>query len=159
MSGLKKTLSAVVTALFPNSVQPIAEKLNTEEFNAFAGDADELHNRLSAQQTGNEQVVADLATARARVVELEAQTTAGAAATERVVQLETELATTQAALLVFGADDQARADYKAQADLALRQAENLRNAGVPPTVDASTAGTGEAKSYEQAPWNGHLQTA
>lgn len=87
MSVLKKTLSSVVAALFPNSVQAVSESLNTEQFNAFAGDAEEVNNRLEAQATGNEGAVNDLKAAQARIVELEGQVTAGATAATRVTEL------------------------------------------------------------------------
>lgn len=60
---------------------------------------------------------------------------------------------------MFGATEEDRATYKAQADLALKQAENLRKAGVPASTDASTDGQTVARSYENAPWNQHVQVA
>jgi len=66
-----KTLSAILSALFPKSEKVISEKLSTQEHETFAADASELQERLDAQTTANELVTADLTKATARVTELE----------------------------------------------------------------------------------------
>lgn len=78
-----KTIAAIVAALFPNSEKAISEKLTQEEFNAFAGDAQEVENRLEAQATGNQAVADDLTKANANLVTANASlTTAQAALTK-----------------------------------------------------------------------------
>jgi predicted nuclease with TOPRIM domain len=156
MSAPKKTLAAVVAALFPKSEQAIAETLNTEQFNAFAEDAQEVHDRLTAQQTGNEAVAADLTKAQARVSELENTIATMNQSSARLTELEASVTNLTTELQAFGETTEARTDYKAKADLALKQADNLRNAHIPPVADATTTGGDGARSWESAPWNKHL---
>ena len=159
MSKPKKTLAAVVAALFPKSEQVISETLATDQFNAFAEDAQEIQNRLDAQAEGNAAMNADLTAANDAANAAEASLNAAQA---RIADLEvqvTELTALKAELTVFGETAEARSTFKAQADLAIRQADALRGAGVPPVADASTTDDDGAKSYELAPWNKHLNRA
>lgn len=75
-----KTLAAVVAALFPTSEKAISEKLTQEEFDAFAGEAQEAQDRLDAQATGNAAMNADLTTANAAADLAETKLTASEAA-------------------------------------------------------------------------------
>ncbi|GAB3885996.1 hypothetical protein [Spirosoma agri] len=75
-----KTVAAVLAALFPTSEKAISEKLTQEEFDAFAGEAQETQNRLDAQAQGNEAVANDLTTANASLKEAQDKLTASEAA-------------------------------------------------------------------------------
>lgn len=80
MSKPTKTLAAVVAALFPASEKAISEKLAQEEFDAFAGEAQEAQDRLDAQATGNAAMNADLTAANAAADLAETRATAAEAA-------------------------------------------------------------------------------
>jgi hypothetical protein len=65
-----KILSTVMADLFPNSGKVISEKLSTDEHAGFSADVQELNDRLEAQATANEQIVADLAASATQVTDL-----------------------------------------------------------------------------------------
>ena len=87
-----KTLAAALAALFPNSEKAVSEKLTQEEFDAFAGEAQEVQNRLDAQASGNAAMNADLTAAKAAA---DAAENALATAQSALATANTELATAQ----------------------------------------------------------------
>lgn len=95
MSKPTKTLAAVVAALFPASEKAISEKLAQEEFDAFAGEAQEAQDRLDAQATGNAAMNADLTAANAAADLAEIRATAAEAA---LATAQGELATANATI-------------------------------------------------------------
>lgn len=88
-------LVAILAAMFPTSGKAISEKLSQEEYDAFAADAQETQNRLDAQAEGNQAVADDLATANARITELEA---AAATAQTALETAQADATTAQASL-------------------------------------------------------------
>ncbi|OIN61184.1 hypothetical protein [Arsenicibacter rosenii] len=152
---------SVIARLFPSLFKVASEHATTEEFNAAEQEAASLETRLAAEfpqeipkpaATGGAVVPAAVTTPAApdAAAELVTEKAARQAAEQRATALETELKT-------FGASQEARTAWKAQADLALQQADAMRSASVtPPKADATTTGQApELKSYEKAPWNQH----
>lgn len=90
MTNAKKTVAAVVAALFPKSQKAISEKLATDEFNAFAAEASELDQRLDAQGLGNVAEQTDRQKAEAQVTDLTGQLTA---ANTQIGELQAQVGT------------------------------------------------------------------
>lgn len=100
MSQPKKTVATILAALFPKSHKTISEKLETEDFNAFASEAEEVSKRLTAQQEGNQAEQTDRKATEQKAVSLEQQLetekTARQMADAKVAELEGKLNTAEA---------------------------------------------------------------
>ncbi|CCH00294.1 hypothetical protein FAES_2285 [Fibrella aestuarina BUZ 2] len=83
MAKTTKPVTAIIAALFPKSEKALSEALGTEQFNAFAEDAQEVQDRLDAQAEGNQAVANDLATANATLKETQDKLTASETALEK----------------------------------------------------------------------------
>lgn len=84
------TLAAIITGLFPKSEKAVSERLEQEEFNAFAGDAQEVQARIDAQAEGNTKLRADLEAQTAEVTRLTAELKAQQAVGDEVTTLKAE---------------------------------------------------------------------
>lgn len=93
---MSKTLISVATmiaTLFAQSQKAISEKLSSDEFATFSAEVKETHDRLEAQQQGNEQIKADLEAEKAKASTAESQRDAAKADLKKA---QDELATAQA---------------------------------------------------------------
>ncbi|MVM36505.1 hypothetical protein GO730_00595 [Spirosoma sp. HMF3257] len=88
MAKTTLTVATILATLFGNSHKALSEKLSTEEFNAFSAEAQELQDRLDAQEAGNLAVTGDLTKANADLAIAQAALTTA----------QTELGTTKTAL-------------------------------------------------------------
>ena len=87
------TVAVIIAALFGKSQTAISEKLSTEEYNTFAAEAQEVNDRLTSQQAGNEALKADADTANASLATAQVEL---ATATASLTTAQSELATAQA---------------------------------------------------------------
>lgn len=85
----------MLAALFGKSQQAMSEKLATDEFNAFTAEAQELADRLTAQEEGNEALKADLDAEKLKVTTAQAEL---ATATTALATANTDLATATATI-------------------------------------------------------------
>ncbi|WP_080239060.1 hypothetical protein [Spirosoma rigui] len=96
MSKSTNSIKTIIGKLFPKSEKAISEKLSTDDFNAFSADAEELQNRLDAQEEGNSAEQTDRQKAEAKVTELSDKLTAAESqVTDLSGKLKTALAEKQ----------------------------------------------------------------